>query len=82
LAAGHLLVETGGEEPSRRAAADHGAEPRTIAPMMATRGNSALPDELAAIADLPKLSLEGRPMAAPTDPDGAVPTVRTEENAS
>jgi len=71
LVVGHLVTPTG---DAGTAAADRS--------MLAQSGTPDTHEELADIADLPRLSLDGRPMAAPIDLDGAAPPALPEENAS
>jgi hypothetical protein len=78
LAVGHLLLPAGASQGARLA---QGAPPAS-APATAVRTDAGQDDELSVIADLPKLSLEGRPMAAPADLDATSPTAQSEENAS
>ena len=76
LAVGHLLLP--------------GAERRPAPEVAAAPGAAVSAEELAGIADLPRISLEGRPMAAAVrtrdeselDLDGPADAARSEENAS
>lgn len=70
LVVGHLVAPTG---DGRAATAEHSTLAQT---------ETDAYEELADIADLPRLSLDGRPSAAPIDLDGAAPPALPEENAS
>jgi hypothetical protein len=81
LVVGHLLLPAGGggSPPRVRLAQD---TPPARAGATAGRTDVGYRDELSVIADLPKLSLEGRPMTAPVVLDAASPTPPSKENAS
>lgn len=81
LVAGHVLLPTGNGTAPQGTRLARGDSPARVQ-AKATRTDGDYRDELSAIADLPKLSLEGRPMAAPVDLDGAGRTVPAKENAS
>ena len=70
LVVGHLVASTGDD---RTAATERSTLAQT---------ETDAYEELADIADLPRLSLDGRPSAAPIDLDGAAPPALPEENAS
>jgi hypothetical protein len=80
LTLGHFILPIGGGSPSNAGSRSAAPAPGPT-PMTATR-DAPEPDELAAIADLPKLSLEGRPVTASAESDVDASTVPPEENAS
>jgi hypothetical protein len=85
LVVGHLVLPAGGDRSAREVASARVAVTGSVA-----RSTTVPAEELAGIADLPRISLEGRPVTAAVrsrdeselDLDDAATADRSEENAS